>query len=66
MRRSQNWIGGLLLSLATSAVALEVGDAVPAVDGEVLDSAGRAVDLGAELAQGHTLVYFFPKASTPG
>jgi len=55
-----------LSSLFTSARSepLAVGDAAPAVTG-VTDS-GAKLDLGAIYPKGYTLVYFFPKADTPG
>jgi len=55
------------LSLATSplfAEPLEVGADAPKV--QTVDQKGNAVDLGKELATGTTLVYFYPKADTPG
>lgn len=50
----------------TSALAdpLEVGADAPKVT--TTDQNGKAVDLGKELAEGTTLVYFYPKADTPG
>jgi len=55
-----------LLSMFTTARAdpLDVGAAAPAVTG-VTDT-GDKLDLGATYAKGYTLVYFFPKADTPG
>lgn len=46
------------------AEPLNVGDLVPAV--KTVDQDGKDVDLGKELAEGTTLVYFYPKADTPG
>ncbi len=46
------------------AEPLSVGDQVPAV--KTVDQDGKAVDLGMELAEGFALVYFYPKADTPG
>ena len=55
-----------LFNLFSSARAepLAVGATAPAVTG-VTDT-GDKLDLGALYAKGYTLVYFFPKADTPG
>jgi peroxiredoxin Q/BCP len=55
-----------LFNLFSSARAepLAVGAPAPAVTG-VTDT-GDKLDLGALYAKGYTLVYFFPKADTPG
>lgn len=50
--------------LARGADKLAVGAALPALT--VNDQDGRAVDLAKAGAQGYLLVYFYPKASTPG
>ena len=47
-----------------SASALEVGQAAP--DVSTVDETGAAVNLRDFYAQGVTLVYFYPKADTPG
>lgn len=47
-----------------TAAPLEVGVKVPAVQATNQD--GKRIDLSAELAEGITLVYFYPKASTGG
>jgi len=47
-----------------AAEPLAVGDDAPKV--KTIDQNGKAVDLGKELASGTTLVYFYPKADTPG
>lgn len=55
------------LSLVASplfAEPLEVGADAPKV--QTVDQKGNPVDLGKELANGLTLVYFYPKADTPG
>lgn len=50
---------------AGSAVAeLKVGSPAPQVQG--VDQDGKIVDLGAVAQTGYTLVYFYPKADTPG
>ena len=46
------------------AEPLKVGDAAPQV--KTIDQDGKTVDLGKELKKGITLVYFYPKADTPG
>jgi len=43
---------------------LDVGDAAPKV--VTTDQDGKKVDLGEALAEGTSLVYFYPKADTPG
>jgi thioredoxin-dependent peroxiredoxin len=43
---------------------LKIGDPIPAVNSE--DQNGTPVDLAKEGATGYTLVYFYPKAMTPG
>ncbi len=58
-------IGGLMFfSLGAKADELTLGAKIPAVT--VNDQDGRAVDVAAEGSQGWTLVYFYPKADTPG
>ena len=59
----------LMLSLFScfgpaGAGPLKVGDALPSVT--VPDEEGKAVDLAKEGAKGLLLVYFYPKADTPG
>ena len=56
---------GVLNQFTTArAEPLAVGAAAPAVTG--LTDTGEKLDLGATYAKGYTLVYFFPKADTPG
>jgi thioredoxin-dependent peroxiredoxin len=43
---------------------LKIGDPIPAVTSE--DQNGKAVNLAEVAASGYTLVYFYPKAMTPG
>ncbi len=58
-------IGGVMFfSFGAKADELADGARLPAVT--VNDQDGRAVDLAAEGGQGWTLVYFYPKADTPG
>ncbi|MDF1755879.1 MAG: peroxiredoxin [Verrucomicrobiales bacterium] len=54
----------LLSTHSSQAEPLNVGDSVPAV--KTVDADGKAVDLGKELSEGISLVYFYPKADTPG
>lgn len=49
---------------AAQAEPLDVGAAAPQV--KTTDQDGKPVDLGKELASGTSLVYFYPKADTPG
>lgn len=49
---------------AAAAEPLKVGDAAP--QAESLDQDGRPVSLRQLYGSGWTLVYFFPKADTPG
>ena len=49
---------------SAEAAPLKVGDPVPAVT--VNDQDGKPVDLAKEGATGLLLVYFYPKADTPG
>jgi thioredoxin-dependent peroxiredoxin len=57
---------GILSSLANNANAepLKVGDAAP--DAASVDQNGKSVTLSALYGSGWTLVYFYPKADTPG
>ena len=48
----------------TFAEPLEVG--ATALEVKATDQDGKEVDLGKELAKGTSLVYFYPKADTPG
>jgi peroxiredoxin Q/BCP len=54
------------LTMFTTARAepLDVGAPAPAVTG--VTETGAKLDLGATYPKGYTLVYFFPKADTPG
>lgn len=54
-----DWLG-----LTRSRAPLAVGDAAP--DAATRDHEGRAVRLAALYGEGFTLVYFYPKADTPG
>jgi thioredoxin-dependent peroxiredoxin len=52
------------LSLLLGASALKVGDRAP--DFTLPDTEGRPVTLSRLLEKGPVIVYFFPKAFTPG
>lgn len=56
----------LFLGLGTflHAAPLKVGDDAPEV--KTVDQNGKEIDLGKELSSGVSLVYFYPKADTPG
>ena len=53
-----------MFGLWARAAELEVGAPAPAI--QALDQDGRSVDFSKVYAQGWTLVYFYPKADTPG
>ncbi len=53
-----------LLSTPLFAEPLAVGAKAPSVT--VKNHLGEEVDLGAEFAEGVSLIYFYPKADTPG
>lgn len=57
---------GLLawLGLATSGKPLDIGD--PAPDASSRDEHGKPVCLADFYGEGYTLIYFYPKADTPG
>lgn len=57
-------IVSLFSFLGQGAEKLAVGAAIPAVTCN--DQDGKSVDLAAEGSKGYLLVYFYPKASTPG
>jgi len=54
----------LLCTNLSKAEPLDVGADAP--DIKTLDQKGNPVDLGKELSKGISLVYFYPKADTPG
>jgi thioredoxin-dependent peroxiredoxin len=54
----------LLSAILGASSALKVGDKAP--DFTLPDTEGRPVTLSKLLAQGPVIVYFFPKAFTPG
>ncbi|HEY0794028.1 MAG TPA: peroxiredoxin [Chthoniobacterales bacterium] len=47
-----------------ASTKLKLGDSIPSVSGR--DQDGRQVDLAQEGSHGYLLVYFYPKAMTPG
>lgn len=53
-----------LLTLLLGAAPLHVGDRAP--DFTLSDTDGRQVTLSKELAKGPVVLFFFPKAGTPG
>jgi peroxiredoxin Q/BCP len=55
---------GLLTTLLGHAEPLKAGAEVPAL--KPLNEKGEAIDLAAELKTGYGLVFFYPKADTPG
>jgi len=60
-----SFAGSLLaLSLLVHADPLQVGTAAPVASGT--DQEGKTIDLKEVYAKGPTLVYFYPKADTPG
>lgn len=54
----------LALPITGRAEPLAVGAAAPTL--KSVDQNGKEVDLGTALSSGTTLVYFYPKADTPG
>lgn len=59
-------LAGTLLTACTGSAEppLAVGDSAPAL--KAMNQDGDTVDLGEIYAKGTTLVYFYPKADTPG
>lgn len=53
-----------LFSNLLNADALQVGSAAPQLS--VIDHEGNTIDLGATLNEGTSVVFFYPKAMTPG
>jgi peroxiredoxin Q/BCP len=53
-----------LMSFVSGAEPLAIGATAPAISGTNQD--GKTVDLGALYKTGYVLVYFYPKAGTPG
>ena len=67
MKKHPLFLAFTALSLVAAplfAEPLEVGADAPKV--QTVDQKGHPVDLAKELATGLTLVYFYPKADTPG
>lgn len=57
-------LGVALMVTPSMAAQLEIGDPAPAV--QTVDHDGKPLNLGDAYARGMTLVYFYPKADTPG
>ncbi len=57
-------IASYLFVPSLMAEPLKVGDPAPTL--KTVDENGKSIDLGEELKSGFTLVYFYPKADTPG
>ena len=53
-----------LTGLVSAAVPLDLGATAPALKGTNQD--GQTIDLGEQYKKGYVLVYFYPKAGTPG
>jgi peroxiredoxin Q/BCP len=53
-----------LLSNILTAAPLEIGSTAPELS--AIDHEGQTIDLGAALSEGITVVFFYPKAMTPG
>ncbi len=53
-----------LMGLVSAAEPLALGSVAPAIKGTNQD--GKTVDLGEQYKKGYVLVYFYPKAGTPG
>jgi peroxiredoxin Q/BCP len=56
--------GALFAPRSARGAEIDLGATLPALT--ATDDTGAAVNLGAEAGQGYTLVYFYPKADTPG
>ena len=54
----------MFISKGMDAKSIEIGATIPTVQA-TLDS-GNMLDLASSSAEGYTLVYFYPKANTPG
>jgi len=57
-------IASFALAATMSAAEIEKGAALPKT--AAINENGKSVDLAAEGGKGYTLVYFYPKADTPG
>jgi len=64
MTRLALLLAAMFSFLSASATPLAVGAAAPAVS--ALTHEGKALNLGDVYPQGYTLVYFYPRADTPG
>jgi peroxiredoxin Q/BCP len=61
---AMSFLTSCLMSFVNGAVPLALGATAPAISGANQD--GKTVDLGALYKTGYVLVYFYPKAGTPG
>ena len=57
-------IGGLLLSQGLAETTMNLGSPIPALSAK--DQEGQQIDLAAYGKKGFLLVFFYPKANTPG
>lgn len=64
LRRHLVLFGLSALAISMQAAPLDVGATAPRISAS--DQNGKPVDLGALYDQGTVLVYFYPKADTPG
>ena len=64
LKKLSSTLSALLCCGTAYAAPLEIGAEVPTLTS--IDQDGKVVNLSEEMAKGLTLVYFFPKASTPG
>ena len=66
MKRFFTLVASLALAACSSSSGEPLKLGAPAPDVNALDSSGKTVDLAARLKDGLALVYFYPKADTPG
>ncbi len=57
-------IGGMLLSQGLAETTMNLGSPIPALSAK--DQEGQQIDLAAYGKKGFLLVFFYPKANTPG
>ena len=57
-------IGGLMLSQGLAETTMNLGSPIPALSAK--DQEGQQIDLAAYGKKGFLLVFFYPKANTPG
>lgn len=56
----------MIFSLLNNLLSAEIEIGTQAPNITALDQDGQSIDLGKELGKGHALVFFYPKALTPG